>query len=453
MTTLESEAPAARPLTAHPGAALSGRLRPPGDKSVSHRALILGALADGESRITGLLEGEDVLRTAAAMRAFGAQVRCAGEGEWQLHGVGVGGFCPPETVVDFGNSGTGVRLAMGAAATTDLAAVFAGDRSLSRRPMGRVTAPLELMGACFQTSADSRLPLRLEGAAEPLPIEYVLPVASAQVKSAILLAALNTPGRTTVIEPVPTRDHTERLLCRFGAQIEVERSGAGNRISVAGETALRGTDIRVPADPSSAAFAAVAALIVPGSEITLEGVMMNPLRAGLIDTLREMGADIEALDLREEGGETVADLRILSTALKGVGVPPDRVPAMIDEFPVLAVAAACAEGRTVMRGLAELRVKESDRLSAMAEGLAACGVWVQEQEDGLVIDGRGPGSVPGGATVRTFHDHRIAMSFLVLGLGAREAVSIDDGAMIATSYPDFIRHMRGLGARIVEPEK
>lgn len=453
MTSLDSQMAGARPLAAGSGPALCGRLRPPGDKSVSHRALILGALALGESRITGLLEGDDVLRTAGAMRAFGAQVRREGEGCWHVHGKGVGGFQAPEEVVDFGNSGTGVRLAMGAAATTDLSAVFAGDRSLSRRPMDRVIEPLRRMGARFGTASGGRLPLRLEGAAAPLPVEYALPVASAQVKSAILLAALNTPGRTTVIEPSATRDHTERMLRCFGVPVDVERSEAGTRITVSGEANFRGTDIHVPGDPSSAAFPAVAALVVPGSDVTLESVMMNPLRAGLFDTLREMGAAIDVSNLREEGGEPVADLHVRASALKGVEVPPGRAPAMIDEFPVLAAAAACAEGRTLMRGLAELRVKESDRLAAMAEGLAACGVKVQELADGLMIEGCGPGGVPGGVTVRAFGDHRIAMSFLVLGLAAKAPVIVDDAAMIATSYPQFAEQLGGLGARIGPPHE
>ncbi|MFP3942932.1 MAG: 3-phosphoshikimate 1-carboxyvinyltransferase, partial [Alphaproteobacteria bacterium] len=416
MTSLDPQAPGSRPLAARPGSALSGRLCPPGDKSVSHRALILGALALGESRIEGLLEGDDVVRTAAAMRAFGAHIRREGEGAWTVHGTGAGGWRSPEAVIDFGNSGTGARLVMGAAATTDLSAVFAGDRSLSRRPMDRVIEPLRRMGARFETAPGGRLPLRLEGAADPLPVEYVLPVASAQVKSAVLLAALNTPGRTTVAEPAATRDHTERMLRRFGVPVSVEHGPEGTRISVTGEAEFRGTDVHVPGDPSSAAFPAVAALIVPGSDIVLEGVMMNPLRAGLFETLSEMGAAIGAVNEREESGEPVADLRIRASALRGVEVPPERAPAMIDEFPVLAAAAACAEGRTVMRGLSELRVKESDRLAAMAQGLAACGVTVQELADGLIVEGRGSGGVPGGATVRAFGDHRIAMSFLVLGL-------------------------------------
>jgi 3-phosphoshikimate 1-carboxyvinyltransferase len=447
MTTPDATAPM-RPLMARPSAALGGRLRPPGDKSVSHRALILGAMALGETRISGLLEGEDVLHTAAAMRALGALVRQGEDGRWQLHGTGTGGFSTPRTVVDFGNSGTGARLVMGAVATTDISAVFAGDASLSRRPMERVMAPLRRMGARFETAPGGRLPLRLEGAADPLPIEYVLPVASAQVKSALLLAALNTPGRTTVVEPVATRDHTERMLRRFGVPVEVGHSEEGTHISVTGEAELRGIDIQVSADPSSAAFPLVAALIVPGSEITLESVMTNPLRTGLIDSLREMGAAIDVLNVREEGGEPVAELRVRASALRGVEVPPERAPSMIDEFPVLAAAAACAEGRTVLRGLEELRVKESDRLSAVAEGLAACGVRVQELEDGLVIEGCGLQGVPGGALVRTFGDHRIAMSFLVLGLGAEAAVSVDDAAMIATSYPQFTADMTSLGAQI-----
>lgn len=436
------------PLVARAAGALKGKAAVPGDKSVSHRALILGALAVGETRIEGLLEAADVLCTAQAMRALGADVARDNAGIWRVQGVGVGGFSEPVGHLDFGNSGTGCRLTMGAIATTPLSAGFTGDASLQLRPMKRVLDPLALFGAEWSGQNGDRLPLTLTGAAHPMPVEYTPPIASAQVKSAILLAALNTPGRTTVIEHALTRDHTERMLRAMGADIRVEKLSNGEAISLQGEAELKPARISVPGDPSSAAFPLVAALIVPGSDIVLEGVMMNPRRTGLIETLKDMGAKIEIANERENGGERVGDLRVRASALKGVEVPPERAPAMIDEYPILAVAAAFAEGRTVMRGLEELRVKESDRLAAIAAGLKACGVKVEELEDGLIVHGRGPDGVAGGATVATHMDHRIAMSFLVMGLATKNPIRIDDGSMIATSFPNFTSLMRGLGANI-----
>ena len=434
------------PLTAEATGPLAGTAHIPGDKSVSHRALILGALSVGETRIEGLLEGEDVLRTAAAMQAFGAEVAREG-GAWVVHGVGVGGFREPGDVIDCGNAGTGVRLVMGAMATTAITATFTGDASLRRRPMGRVTDPLALFGARAYGRLGGLLPLTLVGADTPLPVQYTLPVPSAQVKSAVLLAGLNAPGETIVIEREPTRDHTERMLAGFGARLAVETTAEGRVIRLMGQPELAPQRIAVPRDPSSAAFPVAAALMVPGSEVRVPGVAMNPTRAGLYDTLVEMGADIAFENRREEGGEPVADLVVRHGALRGVEVPPERAASMIDEYPVLAAVAATAEGRTAMRGIGEMRVKESDRIAAMARGLAACGVSVEEGEDWLAVEGR-PGDVPGGATVATEMDHRIAMAFLCLGLAARRPVTVDDAGPIATSFPDFVPLMRGLGARI-----
>lgn len=438
-----------RPFRARPAAAgLAGTLAVPGDKSISHRALIFGALSVGETRVSGLLEGEDVLRTAAAMRAMGAEVERLGEGSWRVWGVGVGGLSEPEDVLDMGNAGTGARLVMGLVASHDFTAVFTGDASLRRRPMGRVIEPLGRIGARFHGRSGGRLPLAMTGTAHPLPIEYELPVASAQVKSAILLAGLNTPGITTVIEPEPTRDHTENLLRHFGATVDVEvRQDGGRVIRLTGQPEFRPATIAVPGDPSSAAFPLVAALLVPGSQVTVTNVGMNPLRTGLFATLKEMGADFTLANQRNEGGEPVADVIVRHSALKGVTVPPERAPSMIDEYPILFAAAACAEGDTVVRGAKELRVKESDRLAAMARGLKACGVDLDEFEDGLVI--RGTGRLPqGGATIATEMDHRIAMSFLVLGLAARDGVTVDDVRMIDTSFPGFTLLMQGLGANM-----
>jgi 3-phosphoshikimate 1-carboxyvinyltransferase len=433
-----------RPLKSSKSPALKGMVAVPGDKSVSHRALILGGMALGETRISGLLEAEDVLNTAGAVRAFGAKVVRQGPGAWAVHGTGVGGWRRPEDVLDFGNSGTGSRLVMGAMATTPVTAVFSGDDSLRRRPMGRVLEPLTLFGAEYEARPGGLMPVTLKGAPQPICTDYLVPMASAQVKSAMLLAALNAPGRSRISQASLTRDHTERMLKAFGAEIAVQPLPEGGEvIAVTGEAELKGVSVTVPRDPSSAAFPLVAALIVPGSEIVLTDVLLNPRRSGLLETLQEMGAGIEIDNRRESGGETIGDLCVRASALKGVEVPPQRVPAMIDEFPILAVAAAFAEGRTVMRGLAELRLKESDRLAAIAAGLRANGVSVEELEDGLAVDGRG---VPGGGTVTTHMDHRIAMSFLVMGLAARQAVTVDDTAMIATSFPDFETLMAGLGA-------
>jgi len=428
---------------------LQGVAEVPGDKSISHRALILGALSVGETRITGLLEGQDVLDTASAMRAFGATVTRHGPGAWSVLGVGVGGFAEPAQVIDCGNSGTGVRLIMGAMATTAITATFTGDASLNKRPMGRVTDPLALFGAHAHGRIGGRLPMTVVGAGDPVPVRYTLPMPSAQVKSAVLLAGLNAPGETVVIEPEPTRDHTERMLRGFGAQIVVEDTPEGRVITLTGQPELVAQDVAVPRDPSSAAFPVCAALIVPGSEITVPGVSRNPTRNGLFTTLVEMGADLTFENPREEGGEPVADLRVrFSPGLKGVETPSERAASMIDEFPILAVVAACADGRTVMRGVRELRVKESDRIDAMARGLEACGVRVEEHADTLIVHGCGAGGVPGGAVVESRLDHRIAMSFLCLGLVAKEPVSVDDGGPIATSFPAFESLMAGLGATI-----
>ena len=421
----------------------------PGDKSISHRALILGLLATGETRIEGLLEGDDVLRTAEACRALGAGVTREAEGRWRVRGAGIGGLVEPADVLDFGNAGTGARLMMGVAGGHPIMATFDGDASLRKRPMRRILDPLVRMGVTVVREAEGgRVPLTLRGPRETIPIIYETPAASAQIKSAVLLAGLNAPGRTTVIEREATRDHTERMLRHFGAEVAVEPHGLhGCAVSVRGQPELRGSRVVVPSDPSSAAFPLVAALIVPGSEIVLEGVMMNPLRTGLITTLLEMGADIERLNERDEGGETVADLRVRASRLTRVDLPAARAPSMIDEYPILAVAAAFAEGATRMRGLHELRVKESDRLAAVAAGLGAAGVPHEIEGDDLIVHGAG-GRVRGGGTVTTHLDHRIAMSFLVMGLAAQEPVTVDDGAMIATSFPTFIALMRDLGASI-----
>jgi 3-phosphoshikimate 1-carboxyvinyltransferase len=435
-------------MTACRGEALRGTAEVPGDKSISHRALILGALSVGETRVTGLLEGQDVLDTAAAMRAFGAEVTRMGEGAWSVHGVGVGGFAEPDRVIDCGNSGTGVRLVMGAMATTPITATFTGDASLVKRPMGRVTDPLALFGAQAFGRRGGRLPMTVVGAGAPVPVRYATPVPSAQVKSAVLLAGLNAPGQTVVIEREATRDHTERMLAGFGAQVAVEDTAEGRVITLTGQPELRPQAVAVPRDPSSAAFPVCAALMVPGSEVLVPGVSQNPTRNGLFVTLVEMGADIAFENPREEGGEPVADLRVRHGALRGVEVPPDRAASMIDEFPILAALAATIGGVTVMRGVKELRVKESDRIDAMARGLEACGVRVEETEDSLTVHGMGEGGVPGGATVKTHIDHRIAMSFLCLGLASQKPVTVDDASPIATSFPVFGPLMAGLGAQI-----
>jgi 3-phosphoshikimate 1-carboxyvinyltransferase len=434
--------------------ALAGTAAVPGDKSISHRALMFGAVAVGRTRIAGLLEGEDVLRTAAACRAMGARVERVGDA-WQVDGVGVGGLGEPAVVLDLGNSGTSTRLLLGLVATHDMTAFFTGDESLTRRPMARVIEPLSQMGARFVTRSGGRLPLAVTGAKTPLPITYRLPVASAQVKSAILLAGLNTPGETTVIEPEPTRDHSETMLRHFGATVSVEPAeGGGTRITLRGQPELKARDVTVPRDPSSAAFPLVAALIVPGSRVTLPAIGINPLRAGLLKTLQEMGAKIAIENRRVEGGEPVADLVAQAGGLTGVEVPAERAPTMIDEYPVLAVAASVARGRTVMRGLAELKVKESNRLAAIARGLEANGVKFSMGEDSLTVEGSGGAPPPGDGLVETHMDHRIAMAFLVLGLAARRPVRIDDGSFIDTSFPGFVGLMNGLGARIAPaPER
>ena len=433
-----------------PKAPLKGTIRVPGDKSISHRALMLGALAVGRTEISGLLEGEDVLCTAVAMRAMGAEVERLGDGRWRVDGVGVGGLAEPADVLDLGNSGTAARLLLGLLATHPFTSFVTGDASLRTRPMRRVTDPLSRFGARFATRDGGRLPLAVTGAANPVPVEYILPVPSAQVKSAVLLAGLNTPGETTVIEPEITRDHTERMLGHFGAMVRVAPAeGGGKRITLVGQPELVAAPIVVPADISSAAFAIVAALVVPGSEVTVEGIGLNPSRTGLLASLAEMGADIAYLNERVEGGEPVADLRVRAGGLRGADIPPERAPTMIDEYPVLAVAASCAKGRTVMRGLAELRVKESDRLAGMATGLAACGVKVAVEGDDLIVEGDG-GAPKGGATIETRLDHRIAMAYLVLGLAAKSPVQIDDARPIATSFPGFVPLMNRLGAAFPE---
>jgi 3-phosphoshikimate 1-carboxyvinyltransferase len=445
--------PSPHKATARRSAALTGKVKVPGDKSISHRSIMFGGLASGETRITGLLEGEDVMRTADALRAMGARIVKTG-GEWIVNGTGNGALLEPQAPLDFGNAGTGSRLTMGLVGAYDMETTFIGDASLSKRPMGRVLDPLREMGVqVLKAAPGDRMPITLHGPRSTAPITYRVPMASAQVKSAVLLAGLNTPGITTVIEPVMTRDHTEKMLKGFGAAIEIttDRDGA-RHIRIEGQGKLTGRAIAVPGDPSSAAFPMVAALIVPGSDIIIENVLMNPTRTGLIATLLEMGASIEFLDRRDAGGEEVADLRVRSSDLKGVSVPPERAPSMIDEYPILAVAAAFAGGETVMTGLEELRVKESDRLAAVARGLEANSVECVEREASLLVRGRPGGKGLGGGTVATHLDHRIAMAFLVMGLAAEKPVTIDDAGMIATSFPEFMDLMRGLGATIGQEE-
>ncbi|HEX7874238.1 MAG TPA: 3-phosphoshikimate 1-carboxyvinyltransferase [Sphingobium sp.] len=442
---------ASLPVPGHfaPSAPLRGTVTVPGDKSISHRSLMLGALAVGETRIEGLLEGEDVLATAAAMRAMGADIARGDDGIWTVHGVGVGGLLQPQVALDMGNSGTSTRLLMGLIASHGITATFTGDASLSKRPMGRVTEPLSRMGAEFMTSPGGRLPLTMRGLCPAVPIEYRLPVASAQVKSAVLLAGLNTPGITRVIEPIPTRDHSERMLRGFGATLDVEIESDGTRIiSVTGEAELSGQQIVVPGDPSSAAFPIVAALIVPGSEVTVTNVGMNPTRAGIFEILRTMGADLTYSNERIVGGEPVADITARHSVLTGIDVPPDVAPSMIDEFPILFVAAAMAKGVTRTSGLDELRVKESDRLTLMAQGLARIGARVEEVEDGLIITGTGGEPLGGGnqaPDISAALDHRIAMSFTVAGLVTTGGLTVDDMRPVATSFPTFLPLLRTLG--------
>ncbi|MGR3653235.1 MAG: 3-phosphoshikimate 1-carboxyvinyltransferase [Roseovarius sp.] len=437
------------PMTSYRAGPLSGTAGVPGDKSISHRALILGALSVGETVITGLLEGDDVLDTAKAMRVFGAEVRRDADSTWRVNGVGVGGFAEPDQVIDCGNSGTGVRLIMGAMATSPITATFTGDASLNKRPMARVTDPLSLFGARAVGRAGGRLPMTVVGAADPVPVRYTVPVPSAQVKSAVLLAGLNAPGETVVIEREATRDHTERMLAGFGAEIVTEETEEGRVITLTGQPELRPQTIVVPRDPSSAAFPVCAAIITPGSDVLVPNIGLNPTRAGLFTTLREMGADLAYENAREEGGEPVADLRArFSPDLSGVEVPPERAASMIDEYPVLSVVAAFATGRTVRRGVKEWRVKESDRIAAMAAGLRAGGIAVEDGPDWWIVEGRGHGNVPGGQTCASHLDHRIAMSFMVMGMATQSPVSVDDASPSATSFPVFEPLMAALGADI-----
>ncbi|GGF83056.1 3-phosphoshikimate 1-carboxyvinyltransferase [Mameliella alba] len=436
------------PMTSRASGPLVGEAHVPGDKSISHRSLILGAMAVGETKVTGLLEGQDVLDTAKAMQAFGAQVEKIGD-TWHVHGVGVGGFGEPENVIDCGNSGTGVRLIMGAMATSPIVATFTGDASLNKRPMARVTDPLALFGTRAYGRSGGRLPMTIVGAAEPLPVRYEVPVPSAQVKSAVLLAGLNAPGDTVVIEREATRDHSERMLAGFGAPISTEVTEEGRVITLQGRPELKPQTIVVPRDPSSAAFPVCAAIITEGSDVLVPNIGLNPTRAGLFFTLQEMGADLTFENMREEGGEPVADLRArFSPDLKGIEVPAERAASMIDEYPVLSVVASFAQGRTHMPGVKELRVKESDRIDAMATGLRAAGVHVEEGEDWWTVEGRGHGNVAGGVTVESHLDHRIAMSFLVMGFASTRPMRVDDGGPIATSFPIFETLMGTLGAEI-----
>ena len=437
------------PMTSHKCTGLSGVVEVPGDKSISHRSLIFGAMALGKTEISGLLEGQDVLDTAKAMEAFGASVTNHGDGNWTVHGVGVGGFSEPDGVIDCGNSGTGVRLIMGAMATHDMTATFTGDASLNKRPMARVTDPIALFGAEAYGRKGGRLPMTIVGAKHPVPVRYTVPMPSAQVKSAVMLAGLNAPGETVIIEKEATRDHTERMLVGFGAEVDVEITAEGRVITLRGYPELKPQTISVPRDPSSAAFPVCAALITEGSDILVPNIGLNPTRAGLYTTVREMGADLVFENERLEGGEPVADLRAkFSPNMKGIEVPPERAASMIDEYPILSVVASFAEGDTIMRGVKELRVKESDRIDAMAKGLRANGMDIDEGEDWWIIHGKGMGNVPGGGLAETFLDHRIAMSFLTLGMGSEKPVHIDDGGPIVTSFPNFEPLMSALGAKL-----
>ena len=434
----------AAPLSARRDRGLRGGLKPPGDKSISHRAFIFGLLTTGETEVEGLLEGDDVLRTGRACAALGAAIKRLAPGTWKIRGPGIGALAPPTDALDFGNAGTGARLMMGVVGSHGITATFDGDASLRKRPMRRILDPLRLMGAQVLAEAEGgRCPIALKGARDPAPILYRTPVASAQIKSAVLLAGLNARGLTTVIEAEASRDHTEKMLAHFGADVRVAAEGEGRRIELLGRPELAPKPVVVPADPSSAAFPIVAALIAPDSDVLVEGVMLNPLRTGLIATLIEMGADLAVINRRREGGEEVGDIRVRTSGLRGVEVPASRAPSMIDEYPILAVAAAFASGTTRMRGLDELRVKESDRLAAVAAGLAAAGVPSAVEGDDLIVEGGAP---MGGGTVATHMDHRIAMSFLVMGLATREPMTVDDASMIATSYPDFRPAMERLGA-------
>ena len=434
-------------LSSTPGSSLKGTVKVPGDKSISHRSLMFGALAIGKTNVFGMLEGEDVLATAKAMRALGANVERDDQGVWHIEGRGIGGLCEPEDVLDMGNSGTSARLLMGILGSHPITTFMTGDASLRKRPMGRVANPLAEMGTQVSCRSGQRLPLMVKGAETPMPIRYKLPMASAQVKSCILLAGLNTPGETTVIETEHTRDHTELMLRHFGAEVRVTQTDEGRETTIVGQPELKAADVHVPSDPSSAAFPTVAALINEGSELRLPGIGMNPHRNGIYITLKEMGADITLENERTEAGEPVADLVVRASKLKGITVPAERAPSMIDEYPILAVAASFAEGKTIMEGLGELRVKESDRLSAVANGLKACGVVCEEGDDYLIVEGS-PTGVQGGGTITTHFDHRIAMSFLVMGMAAKEPVKVLDADAIDTSFPDFAKLMNGLGAKI-----
>jgi 3-phosphoshikimate 1-carboxyvinyltransferase len=447
MTQLPSNS---RPLTSHKAGALQGTVSVPGDKSISHRALILGALAEGRTEIAGLLESEDILRTAKALQTLGADIQKQ-SGDWIVTGAGLGGLVEPDSALDFGNSGTGARLMMGVVAGHQMSVVFTGDESLKKRPMGRVLDPLKKMGLQIAEEGRAKLPLTLIGSSSLVPMEYWLPVPSAQVKSAVLLAGLLTQGRTSVVESEKTRDHTEKMLAYFGAGVSSEPVAGGTRISVEGRRTLHGRPVTVPGDPSSAAFLAAAAVLCPGSDILIRNVLINPTRTGFYETLKEMGANIAFENKRELNGELVADLRAKAGKLKGVRVPAERAPSMIDEYPILAALAAFAEGTTVMDGLAELRVKESDRLAAMVAGLEACGALAGANGDTLTVTGTA--SVRGGTVIATHMDHRIAMSFLVLGLAAQAPVTVDDASMIATSFPEFRGLMEGLGARFEDGAK
>lgn len=435
-------------ITANLSTSLNGSIKIAGDKSISHRSIILGALSIGETTVEGLLESQDILATISAMQAFGAEIEKKADNKWHINGLGVGGLDEPEKVLDLGNSGTGVRLLLGVAASNPITSFFSGDKSLSRRPMARVLKPLEMMGASFVSRSGGLLPLACNGPQTLQPIDYSLPVASAQVKSAILLAGLNTPGKTIVREPTPTRDHTERMLKQFGSEITIENDEQShNIITLEGENELTGQDILVPGDPSSAAFPMVAGILAEDSRIEIKNVGINPLRFGLFEILNEMGAKTELIQKHDGVGEPTADIVVKASKLKGVTVPASIAPRMIDEYPILAVAAACASGTTRMLGLQELRVKESDRLTAMAIGLKACGVRVEETSDSLTVHGTG-GQIDGGARIQTQLDHRIAMSFLTLGLNAKDPIIIDDGTTINTSFPGFVETMKSLGANL-----
>ena len=436
-------------MSSNPVGALSGDISVPGDKSISHRALMIGAVAVGETIIRGLLEGDDVLRTATALEAMGIRIDRGGQDEWCVHGRGVGGLTEPDDILDLGNAGTGARLLMGLVSTHPFTTHFTGDASLRQRPMDRIAKPVEQMGAQIIARDSGRMPLVVIGAASPQPISYTLPVPSAQIKSAVLLAGLNTPGQTSVIETKPSRDHTELMLRHFGAELTVTAEASGKPIiTLRGEPELTAQDVLVPGDPSSAAFVAVAALITKGSQVTIRNVGLNPLRSGIFQCLAEMGADITFSNKRQQAGEPAADLIVRSGKLKGITVPQERAPSMIDEYPILAVAAAAATGITRMKGLAELRVKESDRLAAIADGLSKCGIQVEIEGDDLIVHGTG-GAIPGDAIIEARMDHRIAMSFLVLGMAAQKSVEVDDTTHIGTSFPGFDNLMAGLGANFI----